>query len=91
MVQAILIHENDNVAVVIKPIADGETVTFKKNGVEQSVVACGNLPVYHKIAVVDIEQGQQVCKYNSVIGVATSKISAGMHAHSHNVVSASLA
>lgn len=39
----------------------------------------------HKYALYDIEAGERVIKYGYPIGIATEKISAGEHVHSHNM------
>jgi len=39
----------------------------------------------HKIALVDLEPGEQVLKYGEVMGLATQKIAKGQHVHVHNV------
>src|SRR5690606_29711549 len=39
----------------------------------------------HKVALVDIEPGTQIRKYGQSIGVASVRIGAGSHVHTHNV------
>lgn len=39
----------------------------------------------HKVALVDIEPGERILKYGQSIGVASTRIRAGSHVHTHNV------
>ncbi|MCL2171370.1 MAG: UxaA family hydrolase, partial [Defluviitaleaceae bacterium] len=74
---AIKIHGDDNVAVGIVKILAGTDVF--------GVVAKEDIPVGHKIALVDIGNGADVVKYGAPIGAATAAISAGCHVHTHNL------
>ena len=84
--KATVIDGKDNVAVVLGEVKCGDTITFVKNGVECSVVALNDIPVYHKFANVDIKKGEPVVKYGEHIGIAGEDILAGAHVHVHNVV-----
>ena len=44
-----------------------------------------NVPIGHKIALVDIKKGDTVWKYGQDIGVAKANIAKGDHVHVHNV------
>lgn len=44
-----------------------------------------NLETGHKVARRDIEKGEKVMKYGFSIGIATERIPAGEHVHSHNL------
>lgn len=74
---AIKIAQNDNVAVATEPIKKGATVL--------GVTALSDIPFGHKIALSDIAPGENILKYGSPIGHATSNISAGEHIHTHNL------
>ena len=88
MAYALLIHPSDSVAVVTAAVRAGEDVLYEDaNGGQVCVKATGDIPIYHKIALRDIAQGEQVLKYGKVIGVATAPISRGEHVHCHNVQS----
>lgn len=85
---AIMIDDRDNAAVVIEPVQKGQEVSYAdKNGALQMLTALEDITVYHKIAVRDIEKGSPVIKYGEHIGVASAAIKAGMHVHEHNVQS----
>ena len=81
MTKLIRIHEKDNVAVALAPIAKGETVTVG----DVSVRALDDIPRGHKIALEDIAAGGQVIKYGFSIGHASSGVKAGSHVHTHNM------
>ena len=77
------ISARDNVATALEPLEPGRTVAA--NGV--SVVALEAIPAGHKIALRTIAAGDEVLKYGSPIGTATTGIAAGAHVHTHNVAS----
>jgi len=73
----------DNVAVALRPLRAGETVTLE--GVPVTVER--DVAVGHKIAALDIAAGATITKYNCPIGIATHAIAAGEYVHTHNVKS----
>ena len=46
-----------------------------------------NIPVFHKVAVADIEKDAPVYKYGQLIGRAVMHIARGCHVHDHNIKS----
>lgn len=77
----IQINEQDNVAVAMFPIAEGETVELG----EYKVTAREAIDKGHKIAFRDINTGENIIKYGFPIGHATSPIQAGDYIHTHNI------
>jgi altronate hydrolase len=77
----IRIHDGDNVAVAIRPIAAGTRVEVDGVAVE----ARQDIPAGHKLALASIEVEQAVTKYGVPIGVATQGIRSGDWIHSHNL------
>ncbi len=75
-----VINKEDNVAVVISSVNKGEVL-------EYGIVAQNDVPMGHKIALNDIEQGSSVIKYGFTIGIAKNKIKKGEHVHCHNICS----
>lgn len=73
----IIINPLDNVAVVLRPFSKGEVV--------EGVTLLEDIPQAHKVALRDITNGEDVIKYGSPIGHATSDIKTGCHVHTHNV------
>lgn len=82
---ALMIDEKDNVAVVIEPVLKGEQARYKINGRECCVTALEDIPIYHKLATSPISKGESVVKYGEYIGFALHDIRAGEHVHLHNV------
>ena len=74
---AIKISSTDNVAVATAPIKKGEAVF--------GVTAKNDIPFGHKIALLDVAEGENIIKYGSPIGHASAPIAAGEHVHSHNL------
>jgi altronate hydrolase len=76
----IRLHASDNVLVAREALALGQSLPGL--GVNlRAQVAAG-----HKIAARAIARGEEVRKYNTVIGLATRDIQPGDHVHSHNLV-----
>jgi altronate dehydratase small subunit len=84
MARAILLHPKDNVATLIDPGAKGDPVSISGSDI-RPIKLMEDVPYGHKCAVVAVASGQPVIKYGQVIGRATKEISAGQHAHVHNV------
>ncbi|MGN0269936.1 MAG: UxaA family hydrolase [Candidatus Weimeria sp.] len=77
-----IIHINpgDNVAVALRDISSGETVTV--DGI--SVTAKEAVSRGHKIALKDIKKDDNIIKYGVPIAHATADIAAGSWVHTHN-------
>lgn len=86
-INALIIKSTDNVAVVIEPLQAGMIATYKVKGEELNILVKEDIPIYHKIAVFDIEKGQGLYKYGENIGCASRAIQAGQHVHIHNLES----
>lgn len=82
-----IINEKDNVIVAIEPITAGSEAVYMLNGEYHKLPVAEDIPMYHKLARVDIAQGAQVIKYGEYIGEAGCAIAAGTHVHTHNVLS----
>src|SRR5438067_1617974 len=78
-VAAVRLHPDDSVAVALRDIAAGELIDA------DGVIARQPVPRSHKIALRAVESGSPVRKFGQIIGVATCRISAGEHVHTHNL------
>ena len=78
-IAVIRLHPDDSVAVALRDIATGELIEA------DGVTACQPVPRSHKIALCAIEPGKPVRKFGQIIGVASCRISAGEHVHTHNL------
>jgi altronate hydrolase len=80
----IRIHEDDNVAVALRPIAKGEQLTVG----QYQVTTLEEIPQGHKFALKAIAAGEDVIKYGFRIGNAKEDIPAGGWVHVHNIKTA---
>lgn len=77
----VLLHDDDNVAVALRSLTEGEYVDVSGHRMRVQ----SDIPAGHKVATRDIADGARVCKYRQTIGVALRDISMGEHVHVHNV------
>lgn len=82
---ALKIESVDNVVTVVNSVKKGETVKYTDNGEIKEVLAQDDIPIYHKIAVEDIKEDEDVVKYGENIGRASKNIKKGSHVHVQNV------
>ena len=81
MNEMVRITPRDMVAVALKPLKAGETVSWGTG----KLTLKDDLPMGHKAALRDIRKGEAVIKYGYPIGEATEDIPAGGHVHVHNL------
>jgi len=81
MKRTLKIHESDCVAVALDALQAGDEIVA--GGI--TVTALTDVPVGHKIALVDISKGSPVIKYGASIGNAQTDIKKGEHVHVHNL------
>ncbi len=84
MQDIIKINQEDNVAVALRPIAKGETLTVG----DVSVTVLEEIPQGHKVALRPVKAGEKVVKYGFCIGFAKEDIEAGGWVHVHNLKTA---
>ena len=85
--QVMIINEKDNVATALRELNSGIKVSVEFQGRVQKITLLSDIPMGHKFALKDIEEGEAVIKYGEPIGQSTAKITRGEHVHVHNVVS----
>jgi altronate dehydratase len=85
--QVILINEKDNVAVALEPLKAGATVSVEVRDHVEKITLLSDIPMGHKFALKDMEEGEAVIKYGEPIGQSVAKITRGEHVHVHNVIS----
>ena len=78
---AVVHHEDDNVAIAIRPVRAGQMVVVNAKEV---VKAAQDVDVGHKIALSAIASGGKVFRYGEPIIEATEAIEAGVWVHVHN-------
>jgi altronate dehydratase small subunit len=85
--QVIVINGKDNVATALEPLNAGAKVPAEVQGRVEEIMLLSDIPMGHKFALKDMEEGEAVIKYGEPIGQSTAKITRGEHVHVHNVVS----
>ncbi|WP_421918732.1 UxaA family hydrolase [Marinifilum sp.] len=81
MEQVLKIHDNDNVLVATSATSKGQVITI--DGISLKLTT--DIPAGHKIALQQINKGEDVIKYGNPIGYALANINPGDHVHVHNV------
>ena len=82
MRNAVRIDRSDNVATVLRDVSEREPIGWDEG---PELVAREFIPEGHKVALVDIAEGEVVRKYGHPIGRAGREIPAGTHVHIHNL------
>jgi (2R)-sulfolactate sulfo-lyase subunit alpha len=86
-----LVHRRgDHVGVATEPIAAGERVVgiHLDDDSATEVLARGDVPLGHKIAIEALPGGARVLKYGVPIGIAPDGLQEGDYVHVHNLKSA---
>ena len=79
------IAESDNIVTAVADCEAGDQVTVKFFD-KETIYSCNQaVPFGHKIAILDIPEGEDVIKYGEAIGSATCEIRKGDWVHTHNV------
>jgi len=80
-----VMHKDDNVAVCLRALNPGETISFQYADANMQLKTMDPIPLGHKVALKDIQLGKSIIKYGEIIGKATKEITKGQHVHTHNV------
>lgn len=86
-IDAIVLHEDDDVATALKPIAAGAEAKVRGPDGVSRVRISEDIPLCHKLALRTLIPGETVRKYGEVIGEMTAEAAAGAHVHVHNMTS----
>ena len=85
--KVIVINGKDNVATALEGLSVGAEVSVEFHGRLQKITLLSDIPMGHKFALKDMEEGEAIIKYGEPIGQSTARISRGEHVHVHNGVS----
>lgn len=87
---AFLAHnEGDMVAVAVQDVSPGmRTVVFMDSDREVHIEVTEEVPLGHKVALVDLAEGADVIEYGVRVALVRQPISMGQLVHVHNVRSA---
>lgn len=80
---AIRLNDDDNVAVALRNIRNGEFISIQ--GLDEKIEVKKGIPYGHKVALKDIDADERVIKYGECMGITTEKILKGCHVHVSNV------
>ena len=85
----VIIHdEKDNVGVVvIEKVTPNQDCNcwIMENDKSARIHAKSEIPLGHKIAMIDLKEGDTILKYGHDIGKVVKRINKGEHVHVHNV------
>ena len=82
MKKGLVLDPRDNVGIVIESVSAGDEVKFSNGALIKSI---SDLPMPHKVALIDIAEGDTVIKYGEVIGYTTAHVKQGEFVHAHNL------
>jgi (2R)-sulfolactate sulfo-lyase subunit alpha len=89
MVPDFLVHEAaDGVGVVVvEGLKANQEITgwVMKEDKTVTIKILSDIPIGHKVALIDFAEGDTVMKYNTDIGKVVAPIKKGEHLHVHNV------
>lgn len=81
-------NDKDNVATIFYEVKSGDIIKIlDKAGNEENIEASADIPYGHKIAIKDINKGEQIIKYGESIGAASVDIKRKEYVHIHNLES----
>jgi len=82
-------RRGDDVAIAVRDVAAGaSTVAYLDSGAQEGNVVLEAIRLGHKVALRDLEEGEDVIEYRSRIGVTSTRVRAGELVHVHNLTSA---
>ena len=85
----LLVHDKrDNVGVVVvEGVRAGDELlcVVTEDNSDFKIVARDDVPIGHKIALVDLEEGATAIKYGEDIGRMVAPAAKGEHVHVHNL------
>lgn len=86
-INSIVMYPKDNVATLLQEMTMGNVLIYELQGDCQSLKIQQDTPLGHKVAIHNINPGENIVKYGEVIGSATVTIKCGEHVHVHNIES----
>ncbi len=81
MKEFIKINTRDNIAIVLREYKQNETINLDGD----EITLLESISKGHKVALGDIEKGENIIKYGMPIGHATTSIKKGEWIHTHNI------
>jgi (2R)-sulfolactate sulfo-lyase subunit alpha len=85
----LLVHDKrDNVGVVVVEnlnAGDEMLCVVTEDNSDFTLVAKQDVPIGHKVALADLDNGDTIIKYGEDIGKVIASIATGEHVHVHNI------
>ena len=81
----VVMDENDNVGIIKQPVSKGQRIGPIREGGEEVIELKEDIPFGFKIALRDIQKGEEIIKFGHAIGVASVPIGRGEMVHVHNI------
>jgi len=90
MIHYIVHGGSDTVGVMAVDVTKGQALRGWNMTTDKTLraKAAQDIPLGHKIALVDVATGDEVVKYDAAIGTASRPIKKGQHVHTHNLKTA---
>jgi len=85
MEKLLVLNRSDNVGNAIEDIKSGDEVAYSIEEKKYVVKAEDDIPFGFKMAICDINKGQDILKYGEPIGKASEDIKKGQLVHVHNI------
>ena len=87
MIHYIVHGEGDTVGVMTVDVTKGQTLRGWNMATDKTLraKAAQDIPLGHKIALVDVPKDQEIVKYDASIGRASQSIKKGQHVHTQNL------
>jgi altronate dehydratase small subunit len=84
---AVVLNPTDELATALHHLKAGDVARFLVGTKAQELKMSTDVALCHKFAIRDVTLGEKLRKYGEIIGEASKPITAGEHAHVHNIKS----
>ena len=81
----VIMDENDNVGIIKQPVSKGQKIGPIRQGGDEVIALKEDIPFGFKVAVRDIQKGEEILKFGEAIGIASVSIGQGEMVHVHNI------
>ncbi len=81
----VIMDENDNVGIIKQAVSKGQKIGPIGEGGEEVVELKEDIPFGFKVAIRDIDKGEDILKFGEAIGIASVPIAKGEMVHVHNI------
>ncbi len=87
MIHYIVHGEADTVGVMTVDVTKGQTLRGWNMSTDKTLraKAAQDIPLGHKIALIEVAKGEKIIKYDESIGRASCRVQKGQHVHTQNL------